>query len=233
MADTAYFLVADLLGFGRIVNNSSEQELDQRILAWTKLVDTTATAHGLGRLQLISDTLFVAANDTEHELLSLIAFSRELLSKGIAASFPVRGAIVRGSYVWGKLTYGRAVVAAHSLEQAQNWVGITCDFAIPEASLLWALDRLICYPAPMKRARMQLYPAVSWEIPETEKLMRLMTSGGLSKANEVLTWELGEKANNTILFRLYQDFLRHRGAPCSKFYGTLPVHPIEARLAGA
>lgn len=233
MNNTGYFLVADLLGFGRIVKNSTEPSLNARIDEWINLVEATAYLHGINHLQLISDTLFVGAPSSVEGLSGLLGFSRDLLSKGIEKSFPMRGAIVHGEYVFGKLTYGRAVIAAHELEQAQNWIGITCAPNLPGIKDLWSLDRVVCYPAPQKRGQMKLYPVVSWPVPPTEKLMQLLMDGGLTRAQEVITWELGEKANNTILFRLYQEFLRKRVVDCSRFHGTLPVHPIEAGLIGS
>lgn len=230
MNNTGYFLVADLLGFGKIVKNSTGTTLNGRIDEWVDLVGATASLHGINNFQLVSDTLFVGAPSSVEGLSGLLSFSRDLLSKGIEKSFPIRGAIVHGEYVFGKLTYGRAVIAAHELEQAQNWIGITCAPDLPDIEALWSLDRVVCYPAPQKRGQMRLHPVVSWPVPPTERLMQLLMGGGLTRAQEVITWELGDKANNTILFRLYQEFLRKRPVDCSRFYGTLPVHPIEASL---
>lgn len=156
------------------------------------------------------DTLFAGAPSTVEGLSGLLSFSRDLLSRGFEKSFPIRGAIVHGEYVFGKLTYGRAVIAAHELEQAQNWIGITCAPDLPNIETLWSLDLVVCYPAPLKRGPMKLHPVVSWPVPPTERLMRLLTGGGLTRGQGVITWELGEKANNTILFRLYQEILHKR-----------------------
>jgi hypothetical protein len=228
MADTGYFLTVDVLGFGRIIKNSTESELESRITRWTSLVDVTAKKHGIEKLQLISDTVFVGVDSSEAGLSALLAFSRDLLSSGVDQSLPVRGALVHGSYTWGKLTYGKAVIAAHELEQAQNWIGIACSHNLPGIEGMWSLDKLVCYPAPQKRGSMQLHPVVSWPIPDTKTLMNRLASGGLVRNQEVLTWELVEKANNTILFRLYLECLRKQGLDCTKFYGTLPVHAVEA-----
>lgn len=232
MNNTGYFLVADLLGFGKIVKNCQEQTLNERIAEWTNLVDSTASLHGINHLQLISDTLFAGAPSTVEGLSGLLSFSRDLLSRGFEKSFPIRGAIVHGEYVFGKLTYGRAVIAAHELEQAQNWIGITCAPDLPDIETLWSLDLVVCYPAPLKRGPMKLHPVVSWPVPPTERLMRLLTGGGLTRGQEVITWELGEKANNTILFRLYQEILHKRKMNCSRFHGSLPAQPIEEALVG-
>lgn len=230
MTTTGYFLVADLLGFGKIVKNSTEKTLIERIDSWTKLVATTARLHGIENLQLISDTIFAGTPSSLEGLSNLLDFARDLLSKGIELSFPIRGAIVHGLYDFGKLTYGAAVIAAHELEQAQNWIGITCAPDLPHIDTLWSLDRIVCYLAPQKRAQMKLHPVVSWPVPPSERLLILLMSGGLTVKGEVLTWELGEKANNTILFRLYQNFLRREAKDCSKYYGNLTVQSIETTL---
>lgn len=232
MNHTGYFLVADLLGFGKIVKNSTGPTLNGRIDEWINLVDATSSLHGIKNFQLISDTLFVGAPSSVEGLSGLLSFSRELLSRGIEKSLPIRGAIVHGEYVFGKLTYGRAVIAAHELEQAQNWIGITCAPDLPDIETLWFLDLVVCYPAPLKRGPMKLHPVVSWPVPPTERLMRLLTGGGLTRGQEVITWELGEKANNTILFRLYQEILHKRKMNCSRFHGSLPAQPIEEALVG-
>jgi hypothetical protein len=230
MADSGYFLIADVLGFGRIVHNSSDADLDTRIQAWVHLVESTASKFGIVRLQLISDTLFVAVPSSTEDLVKLVDFSRQLLANGIEQSFPVRGAIVHGTFAWGKLTYGRAVISAHELEQAQNWIGIACAPQLPGVETLWSIDRLICYPPPFKRAPIRLHPVVSWPIPDAARLMKLLMGGGLTKDGDTITWELGEKVNNTVLFRLYVDLLRAKGAAPVKFHGLLPVHPIDAVL---
>lgn len=230
MADTGYFLVADLLGFGKIVRNSSEDELDERITVWVDLVQSTATKCGVENLQLISDTIFASAPSSPEGLQTLVNFSRQLLIDEIHKSLALRGAIIHGSFTWGKLTYGRAIVSAYGLEQSQNWIGVTCSAGLPGANDLWSLEGLVCYPPPLKRAKMQLHPVIAWPIPATKQLSTLLMGGGLTVKGEQITWELGEKMNNTILFRLYLDLLRSTGQDPAKFYGLLPADPVESVL---
>jgi hypothetical protein len=232
MADSGYFLIADVLGFGRIVHNSPDAVLDDRIQVWVNLVESTATTFGIDKLQLVSDTLFVSVPSTTDDLAKLLDFSRQLLTDGIEHSFPVRGAIVHGTFAWGKLTYGRAVISAHELEQSQNWIGIACASQLPGTDSLWSIDRLLCYPPPFKRAEIRLHPVVSWPVPAAERLMTLLMGGGLTKKGDLITWDLGEKVNNTILFRLYLDILRTKGGTPMKFHGLLPVHPIDSAIGG-
>jgi len=222
MNDTGYFLAADLLGFGKIVKNSTPVELDARMEAWSNLVEVMAKAHGISQFQLISDTLFVGTPSTQEGLLSLLSFSRDLLSGGIEQSFPLRGSIVHGPYRFGSLTYGRAVIAAHELEQAQNWIGITCDPKLPRIESLWSVDLAICYPAPKKRGLYLLHPVVSWPVPTEARLLHLLMGGNLVAVGEGLGWEVAEKMSNTMQFRAHLEFLRQRGLDGSRFDGFLP-----------
>lgn len=222
MNETGYFLAADLLGFGQIVKNSTPEELDARMEAWSGLVESTAKDYGISQFQLISDTLFVGTPSTQEGLTSLLCFSRDLLSRGIRQSFPLRGSIVHGAYRFGNLTYGRAVIAAHELEQAQNWIGIACEPRLRGIECAWSVDLAICYPVPKKRGPYLLQPAVSWSIPTEEELPDLLCRGNLMKTGEVYTWEVAEKASNTIQFRLHQEYLREHNLDGSRFDGFLP-----------
>ncbi|TPG51035.1 hypothetical protein EAH75_06465 [Rhodanobacter glycinis] len=231
MTETGYFLAADVLGFGRIVRNSNEAALEQRVQRWSDLVEMLADRHEIARFQLISDTLFIGETSTEGGLARLLSFSRELLTASLAKSLPIRGGIVHGRFMWGKLTFGQAVIAAHQLEQSQNWVGVSCAGNLPLIERFWSVDRVVCYPPPLKRAPMQLHPVVAWEVPNSSELLRLLVGGGLTNEGEHVTWELGEKANNTAMFAMYISLLRAQGLDCSNFYGSLPVQAVEAELA--
>lgn len=227
---TGYLLVADLLGFSQIVNNSVGHALDERINAWVDLVTKTAKTHGIENIQLVSDTLFVGAPSSHDGLAGLISFSRDLLSSGLDQSFPIRGAIVHGLYSFGKLTYGKAVIAAHELEQAQNWIGVACAPNLPLINKFWSLDKVVCYPVPLKKGPIMLHPVISWPIPRSQQLMQLLMGGGLVQEQEAITWQLGEKMNNTILFKLYLDSLERSMNDCSRFYSVFPAHAIESEL---
>lgn len=115
-----YFFIADLLGFRRIVQNSTEETLPQRVMAWVDLIETTAGKCGIKQIQLISDTVFAATESSADGLQRLVSLAHGLLSDGLKQSLPVRGAITHGSYEWGRLTYGKAVIRAHGLEMAQD-----------------------------------------------------------------------------------------------------------------
>ncbi len=231
-----FVLVADLLGFGAMVSNLTRQgpgKLDDRITAWTKLVATAAEHAGVSQFRLMSDTVFAAVGNSRENFHRLVGFAQELLSVGIEQSFPIRGAIAGGSYVWGDLTYGEAVIRAHALEQRQNWVGVACDLdASPHFEKAWNPERVVAYLVPMKSGTMQIIPAVAWQVPKTHDLLSLMVQGGLLRHGEQLTWPVGEKLNNTALFGLYLEQLRIRKLSGEHFLGECTTHLIEAALQG-
>ncbi len=190
---TGYFLIADLLGFGSIVQNLSEESLSNRIETWVELIQGTATKLGVQHVQLISDTVFAATESSSEGLEKLIKFGSTLLNAGVPLSLPIRGAISHGEYSWGKLTYGKAVIRGHELEAAQDWIGIGCENALPHLTSAWGRDSLVCYPLPMKRGAIRLHPVVAWEVPEFQVLIRFLSSDGLIREGDALGWELGQK----------------------------------------
>ncbi len=227
-----YFLAADLLGFKNIIQNTSETELTRRIDAWLSLVDSAATKGQVSKTQLISDTVFAAADSNSESFQGLLEFSKYLLQEGIKQSLPVRGAISYGTFEWGRLTHGKAVNRAHELEKAQNWIGITCDNQLPHLNDNWGLDSLICYPAPMKSGEIKIHPVISWNVPDFQTLVRSLCQGGLTKNGEILPWFWGEKVNNTVQFGLYRTLLKKRGEDVRCFYGLLPIEVIHLELLG-
>jgi len=225
-----YFLVADLLGFKKLVENLSHSELVPRVGNWVSMVNQEAISCSVPRHQLISDTLFAGADDTIQGLRTLITFGRSLLEKGVAQSLPLRGAITFGSYEWGALTYGEAVVTAQSLEQLQDWIGIACSNELPRVDEVWGSDSVICYPAPLKRGAIQLRPVVAWEVPHFADLARMLSGSNLTKQGEVLTWEWADKLSRTIEFGLYRRWLKKEKQTGNVFYGLLPIQVIETLL---
>jgi hypothetical protein len=227
-----YFLAADLLGFKNIIQNTSETELTSRIDAWLSLVGSAATKGQVAKTQLISDTVFAAADSNSESFRGLLEFSKYLLLEGIKQSLPVRGAISYGTFEWGRLTHGKAVIRAHELEMAQNWIGITCDNQIPHLNDNWGLDSIICYPTPMKSGEIRLHPVISWNVPDFQTLIRSLCKGGLIKDGEILSWFWGEKVSNTAQFGLYRTLLKNQGKDVRNFYGFLPIEAIHLALLG-
>lgn len=223
-----YFAVFDLLGFGAIIRNSSPTDRVARVESWLKLVEEAATRAAPSNYQLISDTVFMSADDSEDGLSSLIVAAQKLLNGGLKKSLPVRGAIVHGEFEWGlRLTFGQAVVDAHRLEQEQDWVGVTCAADLPLADRFWSYDKLVVYPAPLKSGPIRLHPVVTWDVPRAQILARKLSSGGLMKAGDTFPWDLGSKLRNTSEFGVYLQLALRRKLPTNRFRPFLPFRVIE------
>ncbi|MDD5219801.1 MAG: hypothetical protein PHV11_04445 [Candidatus Bipolaricaulis sp.] len=227
--EKGFFLIVDVLGFSSIVSNTRPNHLDQRVADWIDLANALGIKHGINRLQFISDTLFAATPGQQADLLRLVAYARDLLQQGLAASLPVRGAISHGSFVWGNLTYGPAVLQAHQLENKQDWVGVATTH-VPHLDRAWGLDTLVCYPVPCHRGRVELYPAVAWDVPCFADTAKHLCEGGLTRPGEELPWEWARKVTNTVLFGCYLRFLSMTGGSAASFTGLSPVQFLEQLL---
>ncbi len=144
----SHILVADVLGFSRLVANLKHSQLDERLSVWVRLVEEIRIETGVQQSQLISDTIFVREDDSAEGFRRLLRYSKILLERGLASHFPIRGAITKGNLTWGMLTYGKALVRSHELERQQNWIGIACESNLP--SIPWSWDLVCCYPVPKK-----------------------------------------------------------------------------------
>jgi hypothetical protein len=201
--DHGYLLIADVLGFSKIVENSAGQDLEWHVDSWLELVAEATQKAGLKEEpQLISDTVFACAGPSPGGLQSLVRFARHLLEGGIEDSLLLRGAITFGPYRWGRLTYGRAVIAAHQLEMRQDWIGISCN-DIPEGEATWGPEGLVCYPPPFKDGAIQLHPVVVWDVPSSRNLQRASMGDPLIKAGEVLQWPWLRRLRHTNDFGTY------------------------------
>lgn len=230
MTEAGYFLVADILGFSAVIANTAEGRIDQRIQQWASLVESARAQCGIMRCQLFSDTVFAAVPSSEDGLKCLVAFARELLTDGLKQSFLVRGGIAHGSFLWGPLIYGRAVIEAHELESRQNWIGVACQGGLPHVKNLWGWDQLVCYLPPMKSGRMQAQPVVSWRVPNSTRFTELVMLSEAVRDGEPLTWEVGAKMDNTLLFRSYLLVARQEGLDPSVFHGPLPSQALDEAL---
>jgi hypothetical protein len=228
MAENNYFLVADILGFSRMVANLGESKIDQRINQWIDIVERARTENGIDRLQVFSDTVFASVPSTESSLGSILRFARALLTEGLRSSFPVRGGLAHGGSTWGRLTYGQAVIEAHLLESQQKWIGVTCG-DLPHKEPYWG-SLLACYPSFIG-GFVHTRPVLIWEVPESRELARLICESDTIKDGELLPWELAEKLTNTLLFRSYLTVLRGEGLDPSKFHGPLPTQAIDEVLS--
>lgn len=204
--------------------------LAHRVDNWIRLVNQAANKSKLTRIQLISDAVFAATESSADGLRQMILFAQFMLSNGVSKSLPVRGAITHGSFEWGRLTYGQAVILCHELEAKQNWIGITCTNELPHLNSFWGINSLICYPSPLKSNRVRLFPVVAWDVPEYSQLVKLLTSNGLTAKDELLTWPWAEKVTHTAEFGIYRKILQESGADCSRFHGTLPIEVIQMNV---
>lgn len=219
--ETGYFLIADVLGFSKIVTNTSAVDLEGQVSAWLALVDEAGRAAELDREpQLISDTVFAAASADPAGLGRLVRFARHLLEQGVPKSLLLRGAITHGPFNWGRLTYGRAVIAAHDLEQAQDWIGFACG-ELPHADDLWGAAGLVCYPPPLKQGPIKLHPVVVWDVPQPAELMKASLGEPLVMEGESLEWPWRRRLRNTIDFHTYLGGLGRRREDWQTFRGAV------------
>lgn len=229
---TGYLLIADILGFGNIIKNVSDDELSERISEWTTLVKELGAKHGLMNFQLLSDTLFLFVEGDNEELFeTLVLYCQDLLQEGIKKSLPIKGAITFGKIDWGDFIYGKAVIEAHNLEIKQNWIGITLNGNVPHIEKNYGVNKIVCYTPPMKSSDIKIYPVITWDIPDFSTLASLTTMKGLTKKGEVLGWSWGEKIRNTIEFRVYLKMLKTSNFSGETFKGGfLPIEIIDMNI---
>ena len=226
----SYLLVADVLGFSRIVSNLDRAQLDLKINTWTSLVSKIREETSVKDLQLISDTIFVREDNSEDGLWRLLSFSKLLLEEGISQSFPIRGAITRGDVNWGSLIHGETVIQAHRLERSLDWIGIACSFL---DKIPWSWDLVCSYPAPKKSGELEDFAVVSWNIPEITMLTDLWTSGGLFKDDkEIVLWESYSKFMHTVIFANYVSSARKKKLDPKEFHPQIPSHLNIAASGG-
>jgi hypothetical protein len=200
-----FCLVADVLGFSAMVLALPEDEQEARVISWVELVTSAAGDCGIEKCQLFRDTVFAAASSTPEGLCDLLAFSRRLLNDGIERGFGVRGGIAEGSIAWrSDVVFGRSIIHAHRLEEAQRWLGISATYAFPEFEGLWGFDSVCMYPVPVKKLDVYPRPCVSWEIPSTPQLSRTLKRIAPSVEDKLDNASI-EKVKNTEQFARYLD----------------------------
>ena len=225
-----YFMVADILGFSRMIGNLSGGQQAQRIAEWVNLVQRAGLQAGVEERQLISDTLFAREEHSADGLARLLKFAQLLLESGADASFPLRGAIVQGDAAWGELPYGEAVIEAHSMEGSLDWLGIACGPGLLHLASLWNWDLVIVYPVPRKAAVAMLMPAVSWRVPSTDDLVRDVSDNGLMAEGDLYNWDVVSKLERTIQFGIYLKIGRANGLDPQHYNFLFPMQMIEQTL---
>jgi hypothetical protein len=221
----SYCLVADILGFQKIVLNAPTTQREQRIAEWTELVKKEAERAGL-RYQLISDTVFAVVPRDEDGLRRILSFSRRLLEDGLRRHFPLRGAVAAGEVAWSdELVHGPALVEAYRLETAQDWIGMLCD--ADDAHEEGCRDLLVAYPVPMKSGFVQLQTALRWNVPTSVEISQMTVGGNLTRPGDTLEHSWFRKMTNTALFGAYLRLIDLCGAPSSHFVGYTSLQLIE------
>lgn len=195
-----YFLFADVLGFTSLATNLNHESLDERLDEWTSMVELIQQGTDILRAEMVSDSILAMEDDSEACLDRLMKFAQLLLEQGVRNSLPIRGAIVRGDVTWNRSLYGRAVIDAVNIEKSQDWIGVACQ---PGLSVDWSWDLVCVYPIPRKTGMVQLAPAIIWNIPEREQLIRNCTGQDLMKKGEHLSWNVYSKLRNTLAFSSY------------------------------
>ena len=226
-----YFMVVDILGFSEIIKNLNGDEQNQRIADWVDLVETAKREAGVKETQLISDTLFVREEDSVEGLERLLRFGKILLERGLEINYPLRGAIVHGSATWGNPTYGKAVIAAHEVERALDWIGIACDLHLPHLGQLWGWDKVVRYPVPRKSGAVEMMGAVTWEVPRLAKLGVMTTDKGLVDPDERANWGVITKQERTHQFGIYLTLGQSAGMYPASEPGWSPMD-IIAQILG-
>lgn len=215
-----YLLVADVLGFSKMVSNSSDEILPERIDTWIRLVEEVSCETKIEKIQLISDTIFAKVTDSELEPERLFRFAQLLLERGMENSFPIRGAITYGEVSWGSLIYGKAVIEAYRLERSLDWIGIACG-QLPKVP--WSWELACCYPVPKKDGMVQLSAAIVWNMPAAKEFIKQSTSGGLMQAGEIFRWEHYTKQLNTLNFSQYIRHAMQAGFDPERYPYQMPL----------
>ena len=214
-----YLMVVDILGFSQIVTNLSGEDQSGRIADWIELVETARVESGVSQTQLISDTLFAREQDSSDGLGRLLQLGRLLLERGLEKNFPLRGSIVHGEAAWGELTYGDAVIKAHKLERALEWIGIACEPSLPGLDGMWDWDRVVAYPVPKKQGAVRIMGAVVWAVPEGQELLHRSADGGLMAAGEAVPWTSIAKWERTSQFGIYLRIGRRMDWDPQRWFG--------------
>lgn len=217
-----YLMLADILGFSRLITNLTDNKKSQRVDEWVDLVRTTKRLVGIKDTQLISDTLFVKEEDSEDGLERLLRFAQLLLQRGLQKSFPIRGAIVHGNVAWGELIYGQPVIQAHEIERSLDWIGIACSPSIPRIDKFWSWDLVVLYPQCDNSGPTQLTPAIAWDVPRTQDLIDSAIDFNLYQVGDKIPGQLISKLEHTVQFGIYlRSGKRYRLNP--KTFGGLSV----------
>ncbi|TWR82469.1 hypothetical protein [Pseudomonas saxonica] len=135
LSEGRYLLFLDILGFSKLVETKSVQEVYGVIDESLKAFGYWERMNGLFKTIYFSDT-FVFYQDPKGyanwAFLDIYAIGAMLLSALLAKGIPARGAISFGEFeveldTTGRhqLYFGKALIEAYRAEQAEKWIGIT------------------------------------------------------------------------------------------------------------
>ncbi len=218
-------LMADILGFSHIINKLEDDDLDQRISEWVKLVQELTKTHNIKTFNLLSDTLFVHFPEP-FDINTVISFGKDLLEKSTSKSIPLRGAITYGEILTGDFIYGKAVIQAHNLEINQKWIGITLAEDVPGIESCFNKDQLMKYAVPMKKGIVRILPVISWDVPNIIELTKCTNGPGLAEPDNSVTQNVLELLTNTSIFKTQRNFKIETGSDFSEA-GYPASHFIE------
>jgi hypothetical protein len=224
-----YCYVADLLGFKSMILNLPPEQQEDRVKDWIQLVSEGTSKFKIQKYHLVSDTIFVGAEDSEEGLKDLLNYSKYMLENGIKKSFLLRGAISYGDVTWNEhISYGKSIVDAYNIANDLEWVGTACQHGIiPQNSSLWKTELIVQYEVPMKNGKVYAKPAVIWNVPPIPQLKDLTRAGGLlgRGANEFSFTNLN-KIQNTALYSQYVKKLLALKLPLDQVYGSFPLELV-------
>ncbi|MCX6673978.1 MAG: hypothetical protein NTY37_09400 [Methanothrix sp.] len=224
--------VCDVLGYKNILINLPLDDQLKRITDWNSLIIEGLNKFGLNEYAIISDTVFVSAENIKENLKKLLNFSKYMLTEGTKRCFPIRGAIAFGDVVLDNekhLAYGKAAASAYNLMEEQDWIGTCCETPLPSVDCLWDFDLIFVYPAPMKGGSVVCCPVVSWDIPGYADLRRSTIRLGLTNETDDMSWKYANRIQNTIILKWYLNGAKRKiiKAKPSTFQADLPIKHID------
>lgn len=224
--------VGDVLGYKNIMINLPLADQLTRIEAWKNLINDGIKKFDLSEHIIVSDAVYVCAENNKGSLQKLLEFSKYMLTEGIKRCFPIRGAITFGDVVLDEeknLVCGKAAANAYNLAEEQDWIGTCCEDNLPLVAHLWDFNLVFKYLAPMKREKVIPRPVISWNIPKYADLRRNTIGLGLTNESEDMEWFYANRIQNTIMLKWYLNgaMMKIIKANPSIFQADLPIEHID------
>lgn len=241
--DEVFCYAGDIAGYKNILLSLPPGEQRSRIDEFRKLTHNAASKYEFQDSYIIlSDTIFVIAENSKDGLERLLKFSSHILETGIKKALPIRGAIDFGPAEIDlriNSVCGKAAAHAYTLAEEQDWIGTCCAEDSPDNSdrqdnprkarlpfitELWDFDLVFVYPVPLKNGKILFRPTVSWKVPPYMDFRASTIEKGLVSDKD-MDWKYATKVQNTIIFSQYLNAIRYgsiAGKPDS-FPGDLAI----------